>query len=262
MSRADPMRRSLVVFLAVACLTPGSPRAAPPPDRMRALQLHTEGTKHYESGRYGLAVARFEEAFAIFPEPVLLFNIARAHHKAGDLRRALTRYEEFQTLRSERYESEHERAERYIEELRAATASEVPSDPSTPGASLMRSENAPSQGSPTWPGWVTLGAGVALGTTCALLHVAAEARRDEVRTARDDADNGVILTMSLTEAEGHTSAANTLDTWALVAGLAGGAAVVSGLILVLTAGGDNGPDTTPSVRPVAGGAVLGSLVRF
>lgn len=68
--------------------TPSSARA----DRARNQQAqlhHDAGKANYLSGSYGLAIREFEAAYALLPEPILLFNLAQAHRKNGDLENAL-----------------------------------------------------------------------------------------------------------------------------------------------------------------------------
>src|SRR5678815_5753840 len=42
----------------------------------------------YKSKNYVRAIARLERAYALLPEPRVLFNLARSHHRAGNLERA------------------------------------------------------------------------------------------------------------------------------------------------------------------------------
>lgn len=64
---------------------PEASTPAPSTDRERAAALFLEGTEAYELGRYPVAVAKFEEAWKLAPEPALLFNLGQAHWRWFDV---------------------------------------------------------------------------------------------------------------------------------------------------------------------------------
>jgi tetratricopeptide (TPR) repeat protein len=49
----------------------------------------------YKSADYAQAIAEFEAAYAIDAQPLLIFNIAQAFRKAGQLDQALVKYREY-----------------------------------------------------------------------------------------------------------------------------------------------------------------------
>ena len=55
----------------------------------RAKLLFTNGSRLYEEGRYEQAIAAFEEAYDLSSQPVLLYNIANAWERLGDVPHAL-----------------------------------------------------------------------------------------------------------------------------------------------------------------------------
>ena len=55
-------------------------------------RLFAEGAALYRGGKYRAAVEKFEEAYALFPEPNLLYNMARAYEALGEVDQALTKY--------------------------------------------------------------------------------------------------------------------------------------------------------------------------
>ena len=57
--------------------------------------LSAKAVEAFEGKDYPNAVKFFEEAYAVDPNPNYLFNIGRVHEEAGDLRSAVSRYEEF-----------------------------------------------------------------------------------------------------------------------------------------------------------------------
>lgn len=53
------------------------------------------GQRFYKEARYADAIAKFEEAYAIKPSPVLFYNIGRCHEQLGDVPRALRAYRDY-----------------------------------------------------------------------------------------------------------------------------------------------------------------------
>lgn len=63
------------------------------PEQMRQVEdLYTQGAAYYQARKYRRAIQKFEEGYAIFPEPNLLFNIARAHEALGEIDKAIENY--------------------------------------------------------------------------------------------------------------------------------------------------------------------------
>jgi hypothetical protein len=83
--------RTLIAVVLAAALgaVPGSANAQPADGgggdgdedarRARARELAREGAELFFEGNRRAAVARFEEAYALFPSPVLLYNLGKAH---------------------------------------------------------------------------------------------------------------------------------------------------------------------------------------
>ena len=57
-----------------------------------------EGLKAYKAKDFDRAIVAFERAYAIRPEPEMVFNIARSHEKAQHLDQAIADYEKFLVL--------------------------------------------------------------------------------------------------------------------------------------------------------------------
>src|SRR5262245_18203367 len=60
-----------------------------------ARALYDEGVKRFRSGEFREALELFEKAYALDPDPVLVYNIARAHESLGDGERALDAYKRY-----------------------------------------------------------------------------------------------------------------------------------------------------------------------
>jgi len=64
-------------------------------EERRALTLFEESAAAYHEGRFADAAALLEQAYALHPESVLLYNLARARDAAGDMDRAREAYRQF-----------------------------------------------------------------------------------------------------------------------------------------------------------------------
>jgi tetratricopeptide (TPR) repeat protein len=54
-----------------------------------------KGTTAFSLGNYAEAAGEYEKAFALKPDPALLFNAAQSHRLAGNKQRALTLYQNY-----------------------------------------------------------------------------------------------------------------------------------------------------------------------
>ena len=65
------------------------------PAREKALDLFDESKVHYRAARYRRAAELLREAYALYPEPVLLYNLARSYEGLDEPRRALEHYRSY-----------------------------------------------------------------------------------------------------------------------------------------------------------------------
>lgn len=96
------LRSSRTAAIAAAILSFGlcalAPAAAAQPaaaDDRKALELFEQGFKAYQDGRFQQAIDLLEKAHAMKKEPVLLYNLARAHEGVGNLDQAISMYERY-----------------------------------------------------------------------------------------------------------------------------------------------------------------------
>ena len=61
--------------------------------KARALELFQESDRHYKRGEFERAVELLRQAHALYPEPILVYNLARALEGLGDLPGAIEQYE-------------------------------------------------------------------------------------------------------------------------------------------------------------------------
>jgi len=85
------MVRAIFVASVAALTTFSSPTYARDGAR-DAKKIYQEATVAFSLGRYDIAAAKYEEAFALHPDPAVLYNAAQAYRLAGNKRRALELY--------------------------------------------------------------------------------------------------------------------------------------------------------------------------
>ena len=71
---------------------PAAERSAAPDGRAQAKELYNFAMADMEAGRYHRAAVSFDHAYTLYPNHVLLWNAARAHHSAGNYALARERY--------------------------------------------------------------------------------------------------------------------------------------------------------------------------
>lgn len=78
-------RTAAVLFLLLACLA----RPAAAESGKDAKKIYEEATAAFGLGKYAVAAEKYEAAFAIRPDPALLYNAAQSYRLAGNKPRAL-----------------------------------------------------------------------------------------------------------------------------------------------------------------------------
>lgn len=64
-------------------------------DRDKALELFEASDSAYKSGQFEHAAELLREAYALYPEPLLLYNLGRAQEGLGDASGAIASYEKY-----------------------------------------------------------------------------------------------------------------------------------------------------------------------
>ncbi|HUS33194.1 MAG TPA: tetratricopeptide repeat protein [Kofleriaceae bacterium] len=85
------LRVSYVFAIALALVGP----AYADDNRGKALKLFEESNKAYKSGKFEDAADLLKKAYALFPEPILMYNLGRAQEGLGDPKGALDSYERY-----------------------------------------------------------------------------------------------------------------------------------------------------------------------
>ncbi len=252
--------KQILLGLTTAASVAGAPLLAyaePPPDPPtnategeleRAKELFENGKGLYAEGSYSAAIAAFRQAYTLSGDPVLLYNIALAHDRAGDFDEALEYlgyYRAYapQSERAALSEKEDSLRKRKLraqtdEEAAAAAAAEDGNDesgdgPPPPSASV--SDDGPTDGMTkpqqkifTVPVWVLTGVtvvGLGVGTG---LGVAALGRKDDADAlCTGDGMGGSVCP------EGAESDADSGRRMALGADVAFGIGAVAGVVAIV-----------------------------
>lgn len=81
-------------------------------------QLNKEGTELYQQGNYEACIEKFQTAFSINPDSLLLYNLGQAHRKLKQEREALNYYQFYLRTAGDVAPEMRSKAEGYVRELR------------------------------------------------------------------------------------------------------------------------------------------------
>lgn len=99
--RSGRTSRAVFLLAAIALAGPAIPRfvhaepAVSQRDRARAGDLFKKSVEAYRRGDFKTSIDLLTQAYAIDPQPVLLYNLARAHEGLGNVDAAIEAYEGF-----------------------------------------------------------------------------------------------------------------------------------------------------------------------
>jgi tetratricopeptide (TPR) repeat protein len=246
------MRVAAPCFVSIALLFAswGTPaRATKPGDpevKARVEQLYLEGVAMYRSDKYDWAIKKFEEAYKLFPDPKLLYNIGRCHEAKGNIEKAIEHYERCAQSPITKPEVRRKAEEKLasLERAQKTSREAVPlAQPGTgaPAAAVAPMGTAAGKGAAadsaaggtstmSWAKWATGGVGLGLlagGITTVVLGVVDQ---NKVDSAMEDAGGGVA-DMTRAEALAIQDDANTkkIIGYALIG--AGAAALAGSAVL-------------------------------
>lgn len=254
-----PIARKLAFALVLtASLGTSTAFAQSAADKKQALELFDQGKAAYREGRFQDSVELLQKAYGLVKEPVLLYNLARAHEGLGDFPAAIKAYEQY--LSTEKNVPDRGAIEQKLTSLRRTVAEQArlakerdealkkesqpkPEEPAPRVAPGPRPAESPSP----WP-WVIAGvgagalvAGAVTGGLALGKNGDAEAAPSQRETAelRSSAETFALASTALLIAGGVVCAAGA--TW--------------GIIDVATLDGPQG-DTAARVRIGPGGVWL------
>ncbi len=97
--RARPFLWTLAAFILLLGLSAPSisraETAGEKPSSQQLMQRYQRAVTLYNSGQYDKAIEEFQGLYEQKPQPILLFNLAQAHRKAGHKAQALDLYERY-----------------------------------------------------------------------------------------------------------------------------------------------------------------------
>lgn len=110
----------LPYVLALALALSAGVAYADDKNKDKALALFEKSDKAYKAGKFERAVKLLEEAYTLYPEPILLYNLGRAQEGLGDVRGAIASYERY--LKDGKQIADRKAIERRLETLKAQEA--------------------------------------------------------------------------------------------------------------------------------------------
>ena len=268
------------VLTAIFIASWGTPASATKPGdpevKARVEQLYLEGVAMYRSDKYDWAIKKFEEAYTLFPDPKLLYNIGRCHEAKGHIEKASEHYKRCAqspiTKPEVRRKAEEklaslERAQRTSREAAPLAQQSGTGAPAaavaplgTPQGEGQTADSAAGKSSTmNWAKWATGGVGLGLlagGVTTLVLGIVDQ---NKVDNAKEDAGGGVA-DMTRTEALAIQDDANTkkIIGYALVG--AGAAALAGSAVLFVldhkSSGEHAARNLNYAVSPLPGGGAL------
>jgi tetratricopeptide (TPR) repeat protein len=242
---------ALLVLSAALCfavLGAASEAHAQSPDDIRARDLYMEGDRHYNEGRYELAVQAFQESHRLSGRPLLLFNLANAYERLGRYAEALDALRNY-----EPHAQPQERAQ-VGARITALEARAAELGQGTVDEGLLI------------PGAVVLGLGAAIAATGAAFGVMALDRHGVASNGCATGEDGVTLCDATVR-----GALEDESLYALIADIGvgvGAAAMAAGVVLIILATmgpGEEAPAAAtvlPYAAPLPGGGEVGALVTF
>jgi tetratricopeptide (TPR) repeat protein len=115
-------RLALALAVLLTLLAPSPAHSQPRPTPPQARELVREGNSAYRIGRFEDALAAYERAYKLFPDPRLLYNLAQCHTQLRHYDRAIFLYQSF--LDQSPQVPDRPRIEQTIAELKARADAE------------------------------------------------------------------------------------------------------------------------------------------
>jgi tetratricopeptide (TPR) repeat protein len=145
--------RVLVAFIALAALVPATSYGQSDAEKRQQAKEHYEkATRFYDVGKYGEAIAEYEQSYLLLGDPALLYNIGQAYRLWERPEEAIRSYKNYLRQRPEasnRTDVEHKIADldKVVEERKRAGATPPPEPP----PSLPPAPYAPGSAPPGYP---------------------------------------------------------------------------------------------------------------
>jgi tetratricopeptide (TPR) repeat protein len=246
LTRAAP---AILAFSLGISLTSGAAAqpAAEKDKKAEAIQLFEQSADLYRQGKFGEAAELLEKAYAMHPEPVLLYNLGRAYDGMGENEKAVDAYKHYLeqvpdakdkgalTRRIETLEKQIERDKQLAEDERRRQQ-QSDKDKNQPPPTTTQGSGGPG----IWP-WVVTGVGAATIGAGLFVGIQAKSKRSDAqdnpisRDAQSDYDSAksMATTANVLLIAGTVITAGGV-TWALLSRKKGEAPAESALHVTVT----------------------------
>jgi tetratricopeptide (TPR) repeat protein len=219
-----------------------------PDQNAEVEKLFAEGASLYKAGKYRPAIDKFEAAYALFPEPNLLYNIARAHEALGDVDQAIVKF----TLCTTNPRSTEELKQKAAAKLAVLTAARAqgaaaPSPTSTPPPAAAGNAGPATTATPPpaavttsstglpmlgIAGGVTTGLGVVGAAIGGVLYGLGATTHGDLESSLSTPDANGVVGVTRADAEAQSLAGTNQKTMGVALLGVGGALVVGGGVLL------------------------------
>ena len=243
--------------MAIAGVAHAEDTSEPAPRAAQVQRLSDQGATAYQQRDYRRANELFQQAYAIDPDPNLLYNIARCFEALGDKQTAIEKYELF--ISSPGADSKGRlRAQDAVRLLRSSSSlpptSGVVAQPAGANRTAVTSSRAPAEGThgsyvPAIVAFAIGAAGLVTGAVAGGLALSKRSSLDAVCTSAHACPLGEA---------GDISSLKTTSTLSTVGFVVGGVGAATGVALLLfrpssRAEGDSAASLTPYVGPTGAG---------
>jgi tetratricopeptide (TPR) repeat protein len=232
-------RLSLLVAVALSAFSPTVWAQPDAPEKVRALELFSQSDEHYKRGEFEQAADLLRQAYDLYPEPLLLYNLARALEGLGDVEGAITQYERY--LAEATAIDDRGAIQRRVGTLKAQRAASSGVDTRTYVPTSTPIDTTPRTRSARRLPWFIAGGGLAVVGAGVVFGVMANSKHDAA------VDEPVQA-----EAERLQDQAKSYATTSNVLLFAGGALVIGGVVwgvVELRRSGRQDPPPTALARP-------------
>ena len=243
---------------------PAAPAVDPGARAASVQKLSEEGATLYQARDYRRANEKFQQAYAIDPDPNLLYNIGKCFEALGERAAAVEKYEAF--LRAPGGDLQGRlKAQESLRVLKAQQqAQSAATAPHPTPAPTATADTADRGGATRTAAWVTLGGGVALAAGGTVVYLLGASDHNKVSSATNFDKPGQVVDMTEARANELRDSGTTKKTVGAVLWGVGGAAVVTAAVLFVVQGRAGASEGSVAVGavPLPGGAAASLVGRF
>ena len=250
-------RPAVVVLLALARSAAAQPEAPAPDPKDQAESIYKEGAKQYDLREYTTAIEDFKRAYALFPEPTILFDIAQAYRMLHDCDNATAFYRNY--VRDKPDGADREEALKRAQEMDACAADqrrerEAAAARAQPVVVAPVVVEGPRHRGMKVAGIVTAAVGAALAGTAVYFSL-------DAADKAHDLEQACMISCNAGDVSSIDQAGQTSQDRAVALYIVGGSALAIGTGLFVWATLHAGSETV-RVTPTPGGATLSTTFRF